>query len=239
MTHTKTRLADAVIKKIKEDVDSGKLASGSQLPSEPQLIEAFGVSRTVIREALAELRAAGFVRPMQGKGVFVTDKRPNEFLSLSRDERRSIPRTIELLEFRTGLEVEAAGLAAIRRSSSQEYNIMSKYDMVQKISDDTKAASSPDFGFHMAIARASNNDFFVKTLAQIGPTSIPRASLPNLSAVRSHTYLETLAKEHDDIATAISRQDADHARAAMRAHLENSQARYRALALALEKPATS
>lgn len=230
---TKTRLAQSVIEKIRADVEAGVRPLGSQLPTEPKLMEAFGVSRTVIREALAELRAAGIVNPVQGKGVFVAEELPNTLLSLSADERRSIPRTIELIEFRTAIEVEAAGLAATRRSNSQDYEILSKNALMRKYIHDEDRTSQVDFEFHMAIAIASNNSYFTKALSEFGPSAIPRASLPNLTEARSQSYLETIQAEHDRIVEAIAEQDAEAARSAMRAHLENAQARYRRLALAL------
>lgn len=230
----KTRLAETVINAIRADILSGKLAKSAQLPTEPRLMEMFGVSRTVVREALAELRAAGMVRAIQGKGVFVADQLPNTLLSLSMDERRSIPRTIELLEFRTGVEVEAAGLAALRRTNAQEYDIMMKSRIMQQNINEEDSTYKADFDFHMAIAKASNNAFFVDTLSQFGPTAIPRANLPNLTESRTQSYLKSIQDAHELIATAISEQNPDAARTAMRAHLEKSQARYRALALAID-----
>ncbi|WP_417264291.1 FadR/GntR family transcriptional regulator [Celeribacter sp.] len=232
---TKARLAESVVAQIRQDIESGRTPLGAQLPTEPKLMEAFGVSRTVIREAIAELRAAGIVNPVQGKGVFVAEKLPNALLTLSQDERRSIPRTIELIEFRTAIEVEAAGLAALRRTSSQEFDIMSKNSIMKKSILDESRTSQADFDFHMAIATAANNGYFPQALSQFGPSAIPRASLPNLTEARSQTYLETIQAEHDRIVHAVSTQDAVEARAAMRAHLENSQARYRALSLALSE----
>ncbi|AJE46365.1 FadR/GntR family transcriptional regulator [Celeribacter indicus] len=230
---TKARLAETVIEKIKADVGAGRHPPGSQLPTEPKLMEAFGVSRTVIREALAELRAAGFVHPIQGKGVFVTDRLPNTLLTLSQDERRSIPRTIELIEFRAAIEVEAAGLAAARRTSSQDFEILSKSRIMRQSIHDDSRTSQADFDFHMAIATASNNAYFVEALSQFGSAAIPRANLPNLTEARTPAYLETIQSEHDKIVAAISAQDVEGARAAMRAHLKNAQSRYRALALAV------
>src|SRR5918993_5154953 len=67
------RLAQAVVNQLRSQIESGVLAAGDQLPTEPQLEAQFGVSRTVVREAIADLRASGYVRSIQGKGVFVHD----------------------------------------------------------------------------------------------------------------------------------------------------------------------
>ncbi|WP_445679580.1 FadR/GntR family transcriptional regulator [Radicibacter daui] len=232
-TKGKARLADGVVEAIRAEVTQGVLAPGSQLPTEPVLMERFGVSRTVIREAFAELRAAGLVYPAQGKGVFVAERLPPASSMLSADEKRSIPRTIEMLEFRCGIEVEAAGLAAARRSSAQDYEISEKNFEMRQVALAARGTAEADFEFHMAIARASNNAFFVDALSRFGPSAIPRSTLPSLTEVQSADYLQTILAEHGAIADAISRQDVEAARSAMRTHLENSQKRYRAVALAV------
>jgi GntR family transcriptional regulator, transcriptional repressor for pyruvate dehydrogenase complex len=229
----KARLADAVVEAIRAEVTQGLLAPGAQLPTEPVLMERFGVSRTVIREAFAELRASGLVYPTQGKGVFVADRLPVAPSMLSADEKRSIPRTIEMLEFRCGIEVEAAGLAAVRRSNAQDFEISQKNWAMRQAALAANRTADADFEFHLAIARASNNAFFVDALKQFGPSAIPRSTLPSLTEMQSADYLQTILAEHGAIAEAVSRQDAAAARSAMRTHLENSQKRYRAVALAV------
>ena len=114
------RLAQQVIDQLRLQIETGKLRQGDQLPTEPQLEATFGVSRTVVREAIADLRAAGFVQPVQGKGVFVADPKTKTGLSLTPIEVKSIPETLELLEFRMAAEGEAAAIAAYRRTAEQE-----------------------------------------------------------------------------------------------------------------------
>ena len=90
-TRGRQRLAQQMIDQLRMQIETGKLREGDQLPTEPQLEAAFGVSRTVVREAIADLRAAGFVRPVQGKGVFVSDPNAHARLTLTPVEVKSIP----------------------------------------------------------------------------------------------------------------------------------------------------
>ncbi|WP_420839934.1 FadR/GntR family transcriptional regulator [Allorhizobium sonneratiae] len=226
----KPRLAETVIEALRADIIGGRLPLGAQLPTEPGLIERFGVSRTVIREALAELRAAGLVHALQGKGVFVADDLPGQAMRLSVEEQRSIPKTLEMLEFRVAFESEAAALAAQRRNAAQDYEIRHAHDVMADLVAEKTAATRADFDFHLAIARATNNSFYIDAMQSFGASAIPRAKLPNLASSRSETYLNQVVEEHGRIADAISGQDAEAARKAMRLHIENSQQRYRAIA---------
>ncbi|MBP2550994.1 DNA-binding FadR family transcriptional regulator [Neorhizobium galegae] len=229
----KARLAEAVIAQLRLDIADGRLAAGAQLPTEPGLIERFGVSRTVIREALAELRAAGLIKAEQGRGVFVCDAAPGNEPFLSPEDQGSIPKTLEMLELRVGIETESAALAAVRRSSAQEFEIRASNDEMADLVAAKASASQADYDFHLAIARATNNSFYVNAMVRFGLAAIPRANLPNLASSHSEAYLGQVVEEHARIADAISAQEPEAARAAMRRHLEGSQERYRAIARAL------
>jgi GntR family transcriptional repressor for pyruvate dehydrogenase complex len=229
-TRRRPRLAQNVIDEIRRRIDSGVLAVGSQLPTEPQLEQQFEVSRTVIREAIAELRAAGLVTPIQGKGIFVAEQKQHTPPQLTPGEIRSIPQTIEMLEFRMALEAEAAAIAAYRRSAEQEDAIRAAaQDMRQRI-DQQEPTTEADFAFHTAISAATNNRYFVDALNRFGPRAIPRSQFPTLPNANDPEYLLGVVAEHDRILDAIADQDPDAARAAMRDHLLGSQKRYRRLA---------
>lgn len=115
---------------LRQSIQSGSVKAGDKLPSEAKLTEAFGVSRTVIREAIAALRADGLVEARQGAGVFVREAPPQEALPFQDLDYNRISSVIELLELRTGVEVEAAGLAAVRRSPQQEEAIIAGHNAV-------------------------------------------------------------------------------------------------------------
>src|SRR5438093_12044034 len=111
-------LSGELVARLAEDITSGKIAPGSQLPTEQELIAATGVSRTVVREAVAALRAEGLVVTRQGVGAFVPENARRPF-RVDFDRLSSIREVLEVMELRTGIEIEAAGLAAERASAAQ------------------------------------------------------------------------------------------------------------------------
>ncbi|WIJ26420.1 FadR/GntR family transcriptional regulator [Devosia sp. RR2S18] len=227
-TRRRPRLAQTVIDELKRQIETGALEVGDRLPTEPQLEAQFEVSRTVIREAIAELRAAGLVTPVQGKGMFVTEAPSGTILTPT--EIQSIPQTLEMIEFRIAVETEAAAIAAHRRSAQQEADIRTANQLLATRVEGGESTIEADFAFHEAIAKAANNRHFVDALHRFGSRSIPRSQFPTLSHAESRDYLSKVMSEHDSILDAISEQDPEAARQAMRAHLTGSQKRYRQLA---------
>ncbi|NTJ61966.1 FadR family transcriptional regulator [Agrobacterium rhizogenes] len=227
---SRQRLAQQVIDQLRMQIEVGELQAGDQLPTEPRLEAAFGVSRTVVREAIADLRAAGLVKPVQGKGVFVADLTERSRLALTPVEIKSIPETLELLEFRMAAEGEAAAIAAYRRTAEQEAAIAAANRKMALLIEQGLSTVEADYEFHMAIAAATNNRFYVDVLRHFGARTIPRRQFPNLPEASDHVYLEKVHAEHAEILAAIADQDPERARQAMRAHMLASQRRYRMLA---------
>jgi DNA-binding FadR family transcriptional regulator len=126
------------------------------------------------------------------------------------------------------VEVEAAGLAALRRSSRQEGEILLAHERVIAAVDSGSNAVDADFALHLAIAAATNNHFYSDVLTYLGQRTIPRSRLGD-SAEATTAYLRKVIAEHARIIEAIERQDPDAARLAMRHHLTESQRRYRGL----------
>ena len=122
-------LSSKVVEILRREIEDGDYAVGDKLPAEPVLVERFGFSRTVIREAIAALRADGLVESRHGVGVFVLGPRQApESLELFTQATDKISDIIEELELRIGIEVEAAGLAALRSSPAQEAEIQSRLE---------------------------------------------------------------------------------------------------------------
>jgi GntR family transcriptional repressor for pyruvate dehydrogenase complex len=211
---------------------SGEWQPGDKLPSEAALTDRFGVSRTVVREAIASLRADGLVETRQGAGVFVltppaVDAPSTPFSDINSARISSI---IEILELRTAVEIEAAALAAERRSPAQEEKIIELYDDINGLSASSLVTTDADFAFHCAIADATNNPRFREFLELMGQSIIPRAQLANdTRPAETVPYIAQIQAEHRRIVEAISERDAEGAREAMRTHLMGSQQRYRRL----------
>lgn len=227
----KPKRADAVVAALKERIAAGELAPGSKLPTEVELGRAFGVSRTVVREAIAALSGDGLVQPRQGAGVFVLDRPRDSFASLISDLPGRLSAVLNVLEVRIAVEVEAAGLAAERRSAAQEAEIRQAFAAFSAALDAGRPTGEADLAFHRAIAEATNNPFFVEIFDVLGRRTIPRdlVAMAAPEFVRSRPYLETMQAEHGAILRAIAARDRRSAEDAMRCHLQESQQRYQQL----------
>ncbi len=228
----KRALSAQVADELRAHIENGKYAPGDKLPTEPVLVQKFGFSRTVIREAIAALRADGLIESRQGAGVFVlAPPEQPELLMLFTHATDKISDIIEELELRIGIEVEAAGLAAVRSSPAQEAEIQAQLDRYAQLTSEGQPTDDADFCFHMAIATATNNARFKTFLEHIGRRMIPRVKFRSvmggvdLLPSRDNTILA----EHTAIAEAIFAKDAEGARDAMRTHLMIGIQRYRAM----------
>lgn len=210
------QLAADLLDLIRDEV----IQPGTRLPTEQALCARFDVSRTVVREAMARLRAEGIVRTSHGRGTFVLaiPSRPAQVPPPSDQQG-----VLELLEFRTGVEAEASGLAARRRTASQLSKIA---DALRDPAELTVPATAveADLHFHLQVAKASGNPHFVAMLESLGPGAI---IVPTTRLEREPGQLISAWAEHRTILHAIKDRDSVSAAAAMRTHLVNSAQRLR------------
>ncbi len=225
----KPKLAEMVVDALRKRIGAGEFGPGAKLPTESQLTTHFGVSRTVVREAIAALAADGMVQPRQGAGVFVMAQASSAFSSIGGERSNKISVALNVLEVRMGIEIEAAGLAAQRRSASQDAAIHEAWNEFGRLLSLGNPTGKTDFAFHRAIAEATNNPFYIEVLDSLGSRTIPCdvASPWGTESVLTYEYQVGLHEEHRKILNAISTRDADAAREAMRDHLSRSQDRYR------------
>ena len=196
------------------------------------MIAATGVSRTVVREAVAALRADGLVITRQGVGAFVPEnaRRP---LRIDFDQLSPLRAVLDVMELRTGIEIEAAGLAADRASPAQIRKIVDCLDAVDVALRRGADAIAQDFALHCSIADATGNPQFKRFLEHLGRFVIPRQTIRGGPGIPKRVYSETFQQEHRDIVQAIRGRAVAPARAAMRRHLLNSRKRYQRLAAKL------
>lgn len=205
------------------------LKPGDKLPTEQKLVDQYGVSRTVIREAVSNLKADGLLASKQGSGVFVLEP-PAHTIALLSENPKTISEVIEALELRSAVEAGAAELAATRASPAQEANIHTAFIAFKNKVLAGENSEKQDFAFHVAIAEAANNDKFVTFLTLIGRNAIPRSQLRIEANMPLDTEIEQqILSEHETILNAIHTQDSTAARLAMQLHLNNGIRRYRAL----------
>jgi DNA-binding FadR family transcriptional regulator len=218
-------LVDALGDRIRD----GRLAPGAKLPSEGRFMAEFGVSRTVVREALSKLQAAGMVHTRHGVGTFVVGAGQEPAFRIAPQQTETLRDVVAVLELRIGVETEAAALAAARRTAQNLAVMRQALDAFALALEEGRDAVEADFRFHAEIARATQNAHFANLMTTLGAKIIPRARLDMADTMdeAQRSYLRQVNVEHESLFDAISRQDSDAARAAMRTHLTNSRERRR------------
>lgn len=223
-------LAAKISSALRRDLSEGVFRPGDRLPSESALTREYSVSRTVVREAIAILRADGLVEARKGAGVFAVEVKPAKELPFNDLALGRISSVIELLELRTVFEVESAGLAASRRSAVQVETIVDAHRRVGDCLVAELPTRDADFEFHLSIAQATQNRRFPEFLQLIRSGIIPRGELQGAApGSRPKDYNLHLQEEHAKIVDAIIEGDADAARLYMAAHLRGSLERYKVL----------
>ena len=144
------RLADRAYTAIVQIINQDGLATGDRLPSEARLAESFGMSRTIVREALVRLAADGITEARRGAGSYVK-RRPSERLG-SHMPMHGLAATLGTYEVRFVLEAEAARLAAQRRSHAQMEAIEAALAALRGALLSSAPAHDEDWLLHRAIA---------------------------------------------------------------------------------------
>lgn len=218
-------LSARVVAGLKDKILAGDLAPGAKLPSESELIEEYAVSRTVVREAVTRLRAEGLVETQHGRGSFVLAVPESSSFSVESSAIRTQADVTAMLDFRIGIEGEAAALAARHHTTADDVAIAEAMDGFVRAGHE--GAVEADFAFHLAIARATGNRFYVDLLGSLGPMMImlPRTRLGEAYSMTDATHVERVQREHDNVAAAVVAGDVETARAAMRLHLGNTRRR--------------
>lgn len=210
-------LVSTVTDRIREVINTRKLTAGDRLPSETELVEGLGVSRSVVREAVGRLEAMGLVSVQRGRGMYVGDRDSlsncvqlvRSAMDISSKELR------QLVEFRLALECQAARQAAERSTPDDYAALAGLCDELQETTD-REAGIDLDFRFHRKIAEISGNAIITQVMGVVHDY-IVEAMTRAASEPRNTVQIANL---HRTIVDAIRTGDADAAERAMRAHLE-------------------
>lgn len=218
------RLADRAYTGIVEMINADGMEVGDRLPSEARLAEIFGMSRTIVREALVRLAADSITEPRRGAGSFVKN-RPSDklgaYMPLS-----ELPSTLGSYEVRFVLEAEAARLAAARRSDEEMASIEAALSDLRKALLSNAPAHAEDMELHRRIVQATANPAFLLAFEALQPDvdRIMRAGV-DISRSRPPEAIAEMMSEHELIVEAIRAQDGDGAALAMRWHLSRGRKR--------------
>lgn len=221
-------LAQGLVERISERIRSGEFRPGDKLPTESEIVQDQGVSRSVVREAISQLQAMGLVETRHGIGTFVLKTPTDTTLRIDPDTLITMHDVMDMLELRISIEVETAALAAIRRSEEQLSEMRRTLDAFQA-NLETSDCAVEDFQFHLQVACATGNRYFADFISHLGTAMIPRTRIdsPQFAGEDLFHYLNYVNREHEDIYDAIARRDSEAARAAMRTHLTKSRERLR------------
>ncbi len=214
-----------VASSISREIAQGRLKPGDQLPSEQALATTFGVSRNVVREAIAKLRSEGHVWSKQGRGAFVADSKNALVLTIDRDTLRESGAFIRLFELRGILEVEAAALAALRRSQVDLASMQSSLEAMTSAPYVSVQWLKTDLEFHLAIVQATNNPYMTQFLGFVSEQIWQSFLSVGGRGQDSDKMARATLAEHTTILAAIEIGDAAAARDAMRRHLDNASQR--------------
>lgn len=230
-------LAAELTDRLRDQIVSGTLSPGQKLPTEQELAEAWRVSRTVVREAIAALKSEHLVVTRQGVGAFVVDQfRPRPF-EIDTVDLASVEEAVHILELRMAVEIEMAGAAAQRRLPEHLKEMWRQYEQINDAQEKDQESTDSDFALHRAIAQGSRNPYFLRFMDFLGARIIPPRSIvvEKSSPDDRRKYIARIQREHKRIIEAIVAKDTEAAMAAVRAHLGESRTRHRERLKALRK----
>jgi GntR family transcriptional repressor for pyruvate dehydrogenase complex len=224
MTMNEGRLADRAYTSIVEIINVDHLEIGDRLPSEARLAEMFGMSRSIVREALVRLASDGITEARRGAGSFVK-RRPSERL-VAHMPMADLSATLGTYEVRFVLEAESARLAAVRRSGEQLAEIEQAMAALRTALLSSGPAHVEDWALHRAIVLGTANPAFVAAFDHLHDDvdRILKAGV-DISRSRPPGAIGAMLAEHEMIVEAVRVQDADGAALAMRWHLSQGRKR--------------
>ncbi|MBP6503549.1 MAG: FadR family transcriptional regulator [Rhodoferax sp.] len=215
----RTGVVDRIYREVLASIIAGEFREGDKLPTELALTERFAASRPAIREALARLRADGVTSTRQGSGT-VVQRRPDpdmpRFTPLE-----NLSDVQRCFEFRVVVESGAAELAARKAGPADMALIEQSLRNLDTVIAEHGVGAREDYEFHLALARASHNQFFVSAIAQMQEQVLVSMNLMrNMSLTKSAERQQVVQAEHAAIVAAVRRHDGPGANMAMRQHLE-------------------
>ena len=219
------RFADHAFAMLFHKIITGEISEGAALPSEHELSLQFGISRPILRQALERLRQEGLIESRRGSGSFVRPRSPLDVSSPYVQEKLHL--LLHNLEFRCAIEPVAAALAAERRTEAQLQQLERAVERYRIVAiEEGSAGDHLDFGFHHAVAVASNNRRFVEAIETVEYDIDHGVNL-----VRYLVRFDQLERsrsvyaDHARICEAIRDRDPEIASAFMRVHLRNARLR--------------
>lgn len=220
-------LTDRMTDLLKQRIRAGDYPPGTRLPTEQAMAEGFGVSRTVVREAVSRLRADGLVDVRQGRGTEVLAPRLATAFRIDLDPADYVSVVVSVTELRRGIEAEGAALAAERRTDEQVADIRRALQAIEDATLAGRDGVDEDFALHNAISLATGNPLYPSLLGFLSQFIRASIRVTRSNEARRADFSSEVRREHTAIAEAIAAGDPVAARQAALAHIDNVAVRIR------------
>lgn len=218
--HLPTRIAA----EIGREIADGSIQPGQKLPTEHILARTFGVSRSVVREAIAHLRNEGLVETRQGVGAFATELETRQSIRIEAGHLGDRETFRSLFQMRFALEIEAAGLAALHHTPADLAKLDEVLEQMTGAEKWTEQGIVADLAFHKIVAAATHNEYFLQFVSFIAERIHIAINAARAAAILEEIVEITIA-EHVTVRDAIADRNPLAAKAAMRHHLVGAAGR--------------
>ena len=219
---TEGTLADRVTGLIAADIRSRVYPVNTRLPTEQSMTEQYGVSRTVVREAISRLKSEGLVETRQGSGTVVRDPKVSDAFRLGQPHEKPAEGVLRILELRRGIEAEMAALAAERRTGAEMTLIQQALRAIARAVKDGGDGVAEDLAFHIAISRAAHNPHYTELLGMLTRALHDAIRLTRANEARRTDLAAQVLAEHEAICAAIKARDPAAACTAAFLHMRNT-----------------
>ncbi|PLZ00762.1 GntR family transcriptional regulator [Burkholderia sp. WAC0059] len=218
-------LADRVTRLLVDQIRGGHYPVNARLPTEKFMTELYGVSRTVVREAISRLKSEGLVETRQGSGTVVLDPKASQVFRLARNDQSPAVGVVRMIELRRGIEAEMAVLAAERRNATQMSAIRRALKAIDRAVQAGGDGVDEDLEFHLTISRAAGNPYFTELLSLLTHALQDAIRITRHNEARRADLAAGVRAEHEAIAAAIEARDPVAARHAAYTHMQATSIR--------------
>lgn len=216
-----------VARLLAESIAHHDLQPGARLPSEHALATHFGVSRPVVREAIAMLKVEGLVETLQGSGAFVRAPEAAPDDGLDGLTRASVDSLLDLIAVRRVVEGEIAARAAATRSASQLAAIDVALERLRRADAEGRSGVAEDQAFHAAIAEGANSRYWRQVVDSLARPVAIAIGVTRLNEAMRRDFSAAVDLEHVALRDAIAAGDSEAARAAAARHMDGAGGRIR------------
>lgn len=218
-------LPEEIAQVLEREIADGTIRRGERLPTEAELAVQFGVSRNVLREAIARLKRDGLIQTRQGLGAFVSENPPSLAYRIGTENLSTQDDLRYVFELRAEVETGAAALAAQRRTEAQLERIRETVNEMGEAVSIGADGVAADAAFHRAIAEASNNPYYRDFMIFLAVSVTQSIAVARHHSARFDEWTPKVQREHERICEAIAARDPEAARRAVRTHLTQAAQR--------------